>query len=80
MEASGPMAKRCPLRTLGAIMERVVILGCAGTGKSTLARRLGAKTGLPVVHLDALFWEPGWQESDPAVFRQRVTEALAGGR
>ena len=61
-------------------MERVVILGCSGTGKSTLARRLGAKTGLPVVHLDALFWEPGWRESDPAVFRQRVTEALAGGR
>jgi len=61
-------------------MERVVILGCSGTGKSTLARRLGAKTGLPVVHLDALFWEPGWRESDPAVFRQRVVEALAGGR
>jgi adenylate kinase family enzyme len=61
-------------------MERVVIIGCAGTGKSTLARRLGARTGLPVVHLDALFWEPGWRESDPTAFRQRVIEALVGGR
>jgi adenylate kinase family enzyme len=61
-------------------MERVVILGCSGSGKSTLARRLGEMTGLPVVHLDALFWEPGWKESEPAIFRQRVAEALGGGR
>ena len=44
-------------------MERVIIIGCGGAGKSTLARQLGEKTGLPVVHLDQLFWKPGWQES-----------------
>ena len=44
-------------------MERVVIIGCGGAGKSTLARSLGEKTGLPVVHLDKLFWKPGWVES-----------------
>ncbi len=57
-----------------------MILGCSGTGKSTLARRMGERTGLPVVHLDALFWEPGWKEAEPAVFRARVAQALAGGR
>ena len=41
-------------------MERVMIIGCGGAGKSTLARQLGEKTGLPVVHLDKLFWRPGW--------------------
>ncbi len=41
-------------------MERVMIIGCGGSGKSTLARKLGEKTGLPVVHLDKLFWKPGW--------------------
>lgn len=43
-------------------MERVIIIGCGGAGKSTLARKLGEKTGLPVVHLDRIWWSPGnWQ-------------------
>jgi adenylate kinase family enzyme len=41
-------------------MERVMIIGCGGSGKSTLAQQLGQKLGLPVIHLDKLFWTPGW--------------------
>jgi len=41
-------------------MERIMIIGCGGSGKSTLARQLGEKLSLPVVHLDKLFWKPGW--------------------
>jgi adenylate kinase family enzyme len=41
-------------------MQRIAIIGSAGTGKSTLARRLGELTGLNVIHLDALYWRPGW--------------------
>src|SRR5258706_795950 len=40
-------------------MRRVVILGRAASGKSTLARALGAITKLPVMELDKLFWQPG---------------------
>lgn len=40
-------------------MRRVVILGSGGSGKSTLAVRLGQITGLPVVELDKVFWQPG---------------------
>ncbi|MGI5159774.1 hypothetical protein [Microbispora sp. CA-102843] len=40
-------------------MRRVVILGRGGAGKSVLAERLGEATGLPVVELDALFWQSG---------------------
>ncbi len=61
-------------------MQRIAILGCSGGGKSTLARALGAKLGLPVVHLDALYWLPGWVERDQAAFRALQAEALKGDR
>ncbi|HEV2988191.1 MAG TPA: adenylate kinase [Candidatus Angelobacter sp.] len=40
-------------------MKRVVILGRGASGKSTLARRLGEITCLPVIELDKVFWQPG---------------------
>lgn len=39
-------------------MKRVLILGPGAAGKSTLATKLGEITGLPVVELDQLFWQP----------------------
>lgn len=57
-------------------MQRVVIIGCGGAGKSTLARQLGEKTGLPVVHLDKLFWKPGWVERPREEFDPLVEQAL----
>ncbi len=44
------------------MFERILIVGSCGSGKSTLARSLHETTGLPVVHLDALHWLPGWRE------------------
>lgn len=61
-------------------MQRVAIIGQAGAGKSTLSQRLGARLALPVVELDALFWEPGWQQAAPERFRARVAAAVAGPR
>jgi nicotinamide riboside kinase len=40
-------------------MKRVVIVGRGASGKSTLARRLGDITGLPVIEVDKIFWRPG---------------------
>ena len=54
-------------------MERVIIIGCGGAGKSTLARKLGEKTGLPVVHLDQIWWEPGnWKHMEREEFDVRL--------
>ena len=59
-------------------MERIMIIGCGGSGKSTLARQLGEITGLPVVHLDKLFWTPGWvslsREEFDKVHREEIAQ------
>ena len=61
-------------------MERIMIIGCGGAGKSTLARQLGEKTGLPVVHLDKLFWRPGWVSLSREEFAAVHRAAIAGER
>ena len=57
-------------------MERIIIIGCGGSGKSTLARQLGEKTGIPVVHLDKLFWHPGWVESTKEEIDGKIMTAM----
>ena len=41
-------------------MPRVAVIGSAGAGKSTFATDLGSRLGIEVVHLDHLYWRPGW--------------------
>ena len=55
-------------------MERVLIIGSPGAGKSTLARELARRTGLPLHHLDRLYWKPGWVEPD----KQEWGDQIAG--
>jgi adenylate kinase family enzyme len=50
-------------------MKRVVILGRGASGKSTLAKRLGEITGLPVVELDTFFWRQGLVAMPPDQWR-----------
>ena len=57
-------------------MERILIIGCGGAGKSTLARQLGEKLELPVVHLDKLFWKPGWVEENSEEFDRKLAIEL----
>ena len=37
-------------------MERILVVGSPGSGKSTFSRALGELTGLPLIYLDRLFW------------------------
>jgi adenylate kinase family enzyme len=55
-------------------MQRVLVMGSSGSGKSTFARRLSEIAGIPFVSLDALYWKPGWVAPDNAEFEQRVAE------
>jgi adenylate kinase family enzyme len=57
-------------------MKRVVIIGSGGSGKSTLARRLGEATGLPVIHLDSIFWRANWEKTPADEWERTVAELL----
>jgi adenylate kinase family enzyme len=59
-------------------MRRVAVVGSSGAGKSTFARRLGERTGLPVIHLDHHFWRPGWDPTPDDEWDRVVTELAAG--
>ena len=57
-------------------MKRVIVIGSGGAGKSTLAKALGERLELPVVHLDAQFWQVGWKERDRADWLEWQRTAL----
>lgn len=42
-------------------MKKVLVIGCSGVGKSTFAKRLAQKTGLPYVATDPFYWEANWK-------------------
>lgn len=58
-------------------VERIVILGCAGTGKTTLARQLGGMIGAPVICLDET-WQSHWGKEDVPAFRVLIERMHAG--
>jgi adenylate kinase family enzyme len=41
--------------------QRIMVIGCTGSGKTTLALSLGELLRLPVIHMDKEFWLPGWK-------------------
>jgi adenylate kinase family enzyme len=59
-------------------MQRVLVIGSGGAGKSAFAVRLGRATGLPVIHLDAVYWQPEWQEPSKDAWAAMVTQLLSG--
>ena len=54
-------------------MDRVLIIGNAGAGKSTFAKALAQKTKLPLVHLDKLYWCGNWEH----ISREEFDKLLA---
>lgn len=61
-------------------MQRIVVLGTTGSGKTTLAGRLARRLDLRHVELDALNWGPNWIQRDAEAFLALASEATSGER
>ena len=59
-------------------MSRILMIGSSGAGKSTFAKKLAAQTGLPLIHLDDLYWDKGWVKVKRELWEARLQEALEG--
>ncbi len=57
-------------------MKRVLILGCCGAGKSTLARKLSDLTGIDIIHLDQEYWNPDWVETPKDQWNNKVAQLI----
>ena len=60
-------------------MQRVVVVGSSGSGKTTVARELARTLGVKHVELDALHWGPDWTEASPDELREAVAREIDGG-
>lgn len=59
-------------------MKKVIIIGCPGAGKSTFARKLSEVTGLPLVHLDMLYWNEDKTHINRNELIEKVSRVMAG--
>lgn len=57
-------------------MKRIMVIGCPGSGKSTFSRKLHKLTGIPLYHLDLMYWNPDRTIVDKSVFRERLVNAI----
>jgi adenylate kinase family enzyme len=57
-------------------MKKVLVIGSGGAGKSTLARRLSERFNLELIHLDQLYWRPGWVETPKPEWQQTIAELI----
>jgi len=68
--------RRAELREKVSV-QRVLVIGISGAGKSTFSRALAVRTGLPLIHLDTEFWQPGWKVTPREAWRAKVADLVA---
>ena len=57
-------------------MKKIIVIGCPGSGKSTVSRALHNKTGIPLYHLDMMYWNEDKTTVEKSVFLERLSAVL----
>ena len=58
-------------------LKKTIVIGCPGSGKSTVSRALHNKTGIPLYHLDMMYWNADKTTVEKSVFLERLSVVLA---
>jgi adenylate kinase family enzyme len=72
----GPSTRQ-PFSPANLFMKRILVIGSGGAGKSTFAKELGAILDLPVIHLDQVYWKPGWEKPAKEEWAATVEKLVA---
>lgn len=57
-------------------MKKIIVIGCPGSGKSTFSKALHKITGIPLFHLDMLFWNKDKTTVEKSVFLEKLSEII----
>lgn len=57
-------------------MKKIIVIGCPGSGKSTFSRELRNKTGIPLYHLDMMYWNADKTTVEKSVFLERLSAVI----
>lgn len=57
-------------------MKKIIVIGCPGSGKSTFSKALQKITGIPLFHLDMMFWNTDKTTVEKSVFLDRLSKVL----
>jgi adenylate kinase family enzyme len=57
-------------------MNRILIVGISGTGKTFIAKRMSKSLNLPVVYLDSIFWKESWQEENEDLVTKKIQAVI----
>lgn len=59
------------------IGKKITVMGCPGSGKSTLSKRLAKEYNLPLVHLDTIYWGNNWTNISDDEFDKRLEDEMS---
>ena len=58
-------------------MQRIMVIGCCGAGKSTFSQQLSEINGLEIIHLDQYYWQPNWVATESIEWKNTIAQLSA---